>query len=318
MIRWIHSMFRGLRVAILLLLAANLVAEDAGAQTNTQNTAYTVTAPWSFAAGQFILGSSSGCLQAASGVVSVLGANCGTGGVTVGATITGTCPSGYMLYSNSGAIGCQVVSGAATNSVGFPNYITGASMFYPNPYFSGQYSTSAAGVANSYYCAPFWVFQSVTIKGLGLRVIATSTGNSSAALQGAIYSNLVTTGNLNRPGTLIDYTASFATGVATTVSAAMNNGTDALTGPGLFWTCVQKFDATATYMAFGGTNIGSLVGAAIGSATLVNVLGTFNINSVAATGSAYGGTNWVNFTSSTSWVEAVGTILGPVMAIEVN
>jgi len=44
----------------------------------------------------------------------------GGGGVTVGAAITGTCPNGDVLFSSSGAIGCEVVSGTGTvTSVGW-------------------------------------------------------------------------------------------------------------------------------------------------------------------------------------------------------
>lgn len=220
------------------------------------------------------------------------------------------------------ALGQSVVDGGAVPSGGSgaitAAYTTGASIFYPNPLFAGAgFGTGPVGVANIYYCTEYWLWGNVTIKALGLRVVTTSAGNSSAALQAAVYSDLVTTGNVHRPGALIDFTANFATGSATFVSAAMNNTTDALTGPGPVWMCVQKFDNVATFAAAANTTT-SMMSALIGSATLGNVIGSTNLSAVNSAGTGYGGVNWVNFTSSTTWTEGPGVIAAPQMAIQVN
>jgi hypothetical protein len=226
-----------------------------------------------------------------------------------------------QTLTNKSISGAQVNSGTVPLAqmptvFGAPPYITGASMWYLNPYVTAM-ATSGVGVANSYYAVPFWLSQSVTIKGVAIRVVATSTGNSSAALQAAIYSDLVTTGNVHRPGALIDYTTSFATGAAGLATATLNNTTDTLVGPGMVWIVLQKFDATATYAALSAT--GSLIAAAIGTPTLGDLLGASGtvLSGVSTTGAAFGGTNWANFTSATSWTEIVGTAAAPLAAIEV-
>jgi hypothetical protein len=237
-----------------------------------------------------------------------------------GITFDGTnwqCSGGPYAPVNSGTVPLARMP----TVLGAPSYVTGASMWYRNPYTLSGGATSSVGAANSYYCAPFWIYQTVTIKALALTVATSSTGNSSAALQGAVYADLVTTANVHRPGTLVDYTANFATGTGsgTPVSAALNNTTDTLSGPAMYWTCVQKFDNVAAYVALAGS--GSFVAAAIGSASLSNALyagAGNNLEGVSTTGSAYGGTNWVNFTSSTSWTEQASTAVGPAMAIQVN
>ena len=125
--------------------------------------------------------------------------------------------------TNKSIVGSEVNSGTVPLAqmptvLGGPGYITGASMWYPNPFFTGSaLGTGTTGGANTYYCVPFWLYQTVTIKAIGIRVIATSAGNSGAALQAAVYSDLLTTGNVHRPGALIDFTASFATGAAASV-----------------------------------------------------------------------------------------------------
>jgi hypothetical protein len=309
-------------LAIQILCFGGGIAQQVTAVINQITT---VAAAWTFGSGDLIVngGSGSGCVQAASGVLSVTGSNCNTnspGNVTIGAAVSGCGANGYVLYNNASVVGCEPASGSI-NPFGMPAYTTGASIWYSNPYVTGAGATSNTGTANYYYCSPFWTTGNVTIKALGLTVITPSTGNSSAALQGAIYSDLLTTANVHRPGALVDYTANFATGTGsgTNVSAAMNNTTDVLAGPALYWTCVQKFDATAAFEAITGT--GSLISASIGSATLSNVLyqGSGNkLEGVSTSGSAYGGSNWSNFTSSTGWTEQTGTPIGPAMAIQVN
>lgn len=249
-------------------------------------------------------------------------------------SLTGVAPSGQSVPSCSGAsnaltwtsgtgFGCNTISGGGGGGI-TAAYITGASQWYPNPLSaSATFGTGAVGVANIYYCTEFWLWGNVTIKALGLRVIATSTGNSSFALQGAVYTDLLTTANVHRPGALIDYAdngttpGGFPTGSATTVSATMHNGTDALTGPGPIWMCVQKFDAIATFGAATNSAM-SMMSALIGSATLGNVISSNNLSAVNNTGTGYGGVNWVNFTSSTTWNENPGVISAPQMSIQVN
>ena len=162
-----------------------------------------------------------------------------------GITFDGTnwqCSGGPYAPVNSGTVPLARMP----TVLGSPPYITGASMWYGNPYaLGGAVATSGGLTANSYYCTAFWIYGNVTIKALGARVIGTSTGNSIFALQGAIYSDLVTTGNVHRPGALIDYAdglGGFPTGSAASVSSTMHNTTDALTGPAMDWVCIQKFE----------------------------------------------------------------------------
>lgn len=241
-------------------------------------------------------------------------------------TIVGV--SDIQTLINKSIAGSEINSGTVPMAqmppvFGFPGYITGASMFYGSPYVSnGLGTTSAVPVANSYYCAPFWIYQTVTIKALGIQVTTLSAGNTNQALQGAIYNDMITTGNVHRPGTLIDFagvgsTTGFLTSGAGAVSTTMANGTDTVAGPAMIWTCVQAFDTTVKYNAFT-AGISPMFSAAIGSATLGRVLTSGLNTGYSTTGTAFGGVNWVNFTSSTPWTESAATIIGPIMAIQVN
>jgi hypothetical protein len=49
-----------------------------------------------------------------SGVITAVGA----GGITVGGTITGSCTSGYVIFNNSGVIGCEPAGSASAITVG--------------------------------------------------------------------------------------------------------------------------------------------------------------------------------------------------------
>lgn len=241
--------------------------------------------------------------------------------------IVGT--SDVQALTNKSIAGPEVNSGTVPLAqmpavFGFPGYITGASMFYGNPYsVAGSTGvTSAIPVANSYYCVPFWIYQTVSIKALAIQVTTLSAGNTNQALQGAVYNDMVTTGNVHRPGTLIDYagtgsTTGFNTSVTGVVSATMNNGTDTIAGPAMIWTCVQAFDTTVKYNAYLASSA-PIFGAILGSATLGRVLSANTNTGFSTIGTAFGGTNWVAFTSATSWTESVGTAIGPLMAIQVN
>jgi hypothetical protein len=56
------------------------------------------------------IGSSTNVLTVSGGLPS-WAAGGGGGGITVGSAITGTCPNGQVVYSNSGNIGCETLSG---------------------------------------------------------------------------------------------------------------------------------------------------------------------------------------------------------------
>lgn len=253
-----------------------------------------------------------------------------TGGATTLAFGAGA--NTYTFPNSSDTVATLAATQTLTHTgvngtLGKPSYGIGASLWYANPYATGAVLVSNTGTTNSYYCAPFWISETVTIKALGITVVATSAGNTNSALQGAVYADLLTTGNVHRPGTFIDYAGSgvagFTTSSATAVSATMANGTDILTGPGLIWTCVQKFDTTATYMGIGFGGNGSIIGAVLGSATLTAVLSSAAaqplLSGVSTTGTTYGSAGWVNFTSSTTWGEQkAGQSAGPAMAIQVN
>lgn len=314
-----------LRIAFLSFLGISA----ASAQTDIMaGNPKTVTVPWTFNNGNFNLaGSSSGvgtleAPAAASAYVWTLPAATANLGYQIGAITNGHCLQADGTVGGFQDAGATCAGGGA--SFGMPGYITGASMWYANPYVTGLLLTSGVGVANQYLCTPFWITQTVTIKALAINVVATSTGNSSSALQGAVYTDLVTTGNVHRPGTFVDYAGSglvgFATGTATQVSATMANTTDTLTGPGIIWTCVQKFDTTATYTGVNPAGNGSVIGAAIGSASLgkiINAATTSLLDGVAASGSTYGSTGWANFTSSTTWTE-ITSGSAPNIVIQVN
>jgi len=241
--------------------------------------------------------------------------------------IVGT--SDTQALTNKSIAGSEVNSGTVPMAqmppvLGFPGYITGASMYYGNPYNTSSTTgiTSAVPVANSYYCVPFWIYQTVTIKALAIQVTTLSAGNTNNALQGAIYNDLLTTGNVHRPGTLIDFagtgsTTGFNTSGAGAVSTAMANTTDTVTGPAMIWTCVQAFDTTVKYNTFS-AGTAPIFGATLGSATIGRVLTANATLGFSTTGSAFGGANWVAFTSSTTWTDGANTAIAPLMAIQVN
>jgi len=65
----------------------------------------------------------------------------GSGGVTIGATITGSCTSGFNLYSNAGVIGCQANSGG-----GLPLIGTGLTYTTNTPLLDLSQTWNAVGV----------------------------------------------------------------------------------------------------------------------------------------------------------------------------
>ena len=133
MMKWLRAL-----PLVIVLLGCVAVAQQYNAIINQTTT---VAAPWTFNSGDLTIagGSGSGCVQAASGVLSVTGSNCNTnspGNVTVGAAVSGCGTSGYVLYNNSNVVGCQATV-AGTPPLGFPAYTTGASIWYRNPYVLG-------------------------------------------------------------------------------------------------------------------------------------------------------------------------------------
>jgi hypothetical protein len=245
----------------------------------------------------------------------------GGGGGGGGGTPGGS--SGQIQYNNAGAFGglSTVPLTQMPTVFGELPYNTGHSIIYPNQLQPAAANTGATGVAFSYYCTIFPINGSVTISGLTARVIGTSVGNTSFALQGALFYNLVNASGQNRPGALIDYAdglGGFPTGVATSVQSTMHNGTDAinLPGPGIIWTCMQKFDATATFATL--NTASGQVASLIGTSVLIGAMSAASqVEAVVTTGTAFGGTNWASFTGSTVWVESTGTS-APYMGIIVN
>lgn len=256
------------------------------------------------------------------GVLTALGAaiNASTGLPNVdGAITTGDCLMWGPGVQDAGAA-CGS-GGSSLPAFGMPPYTTGKSIFYRNPLDIAPAFTGNVGAANEYMCGPWWLTQTLTVKALAIRVIGTSTGNGSVALQGALFNDLINTSGFHRPGTLIDYAdggGGFATGAAATVTSTMHNTTDTITiaSPGLIWFCVQKFDGTATFAAI--SNTGNIIGALIGSATPANLIGTTMIDGVFIAGTAFGGANWVNWTTSTVFTEASGQGLGASGLLEIN
>lgn len=256
-------------------------------------------------------------------------------------SLTAVAPSGQSVPSCSGAsnaltwtsgtgFGCNTISGGSGDGS-----LSSVSPWLKNPLDNGIAITGNVGGANEYMCGPFKLklTQSYVVKALAIRVITISVGNGSVALQGALYNDSVVGGagsagttscgtsgaSCHRPGTLIDYAdggGGFATGSAATVTSTLHNTTDTIVGPATIWFCVQKFDGIAAFAAI--SNIGNLVAAELGAALPANLIGTNFIDGVNSNGTAFGGTNWVNFTGSTTWNEGPGQGLGPSGALQVN
>jgi hypothetical protein len=51
---------------------------------------------------------------------------------------------------------------------------------------------------------------------------------------------------------------------------------------------------------------------------LASAVGANPLSAVNTAGTGFGGVNWVNFTSSTTWNENPGTIAAPQIAMQVN
>lgn len=257
-------------------------------------------------------------------------------GMACGYGISGAIPDQYNFtgltlnadtnYYANGTPGATSCAGQVANSVkeglvtncgkfaqglaGYPNIANG---WWGNV-LATQQSTSAVGVANSYYCTPYLITNPATFAGLGIRIGATSVGNGSLALAGAIYSN-AQYNEVNRPGAPIDHgTAAFATGSAASVSVALANTTDAITQSQMIWECVQTFDTTVTYGAIVATAPNT--SGYIGSSILANVVGANPVNAVSTTGSTFN--TWPTFNNATSWAELGATVHGPLMGLQLS
>ena len=291
---------------------------------------------WS-TSGVYLVGPASAAIGDAATFGDVLGQSVADSGKTLPTgAVVGTTDS--QSLTNKSIVGSEVNSGTVPLAqmptvLGASPYLSGVT--YTNPLLTGvTASTSAVGVANSYYCVPRWLYQTETVAKMWIRIVATSTGNTSNALQGAIYLDSIQTGttacgagggSCHRPGTFVDFagtgsTTGFPTGSAAVVSATMANGTDTLTGPGIVWDCVQTFDTTVTYGS-SNNNAPSMIPAVMGStnpSTGTSLLSATPLNSVSTNGSAFGGANWVNFTGSTSWTEVASAIHLPAMGHQSN
>jgi len=182
----------------------------------------------------------------------------------------------------------------------FGGYSAGSGgQFYANPIYITPGVSGTIGAANSYYCAPFPVYANIHISALGVRINSTDSAtpggySSGQVLGGAIFADLITS-NGHRPGTLIDYVSTpFSALSAVPVSSALHNGTDAL-APGQYWTCVQPYDTSITWVAFN-NNPGLWL---VGSSTVGAALSTNSITGVQTTGSTFN--SWASFTGATSW-----------------
>jgi hypothetical protein len=250
----------------------------------------------------------------------------GSGGGVSSVTITpGTNLNSSGTCSGTGAINCTLNAATQVPS-GSPGYIAGG--WFENPLMTGASPpASSTGSNGGYYCVPFTFSQPVHVETIEIRIVATSTGNTSAALSGALFSDLVpstgTSANTHRPGALIEYGATpFATGTATVTSAALANGNDAITA-GIIWECVSAFDSTATWVSTTGAN--HSIAAWIGSQTAANVMSnaanTSTITSVSATGTfnctASACSAPASFTASTTWTENASSNRAPDMPIQI-
>jgi len=273
----------------------------------------------------FVCGNTTGAASSTNGDLASFNGTTGKiladSGVVAANVVTGpaSATSGHFATFN-GTSGKSIQDGGSTvtlsatpNLLGMPGYINAAGTWYANPYETASPAASGTGAALSYYCAPFWIYAPLHIETLAIRVTTLSTGNTSAALAGAIYSDLLTTGNVHRPGTLIDYTGTpFNTGAAGNVQASLNNGNDAI-AQGVNWVCIQKFDTVATFYSI--SNVTRSIPSAIGTTTMANAIGTSTVTSVSTTGSTFN--SWANFTSSTTWTENSSSSYGPTMALQI-
>jgi hypothetical protein len=168
------------------------------------------------------------------------GGSGGSGGVTVGAAITGTCPNGDVLFSNSGAIGCEVGSGTGTvTSVGW----TGGIVSIANPT-----TVPAFTIAGTSGGIPYFASASTWASSAALAANALVVGGGAGAAPAT-----VTTGSgvLTALGNAANAAGGFVT-VGTTQPAPLTVGTGgAVTGSYGYYVCTTTCSITLPTPAAG-------------------------------------------------------------------
>lgn len=208
-----------------------------------------------------------------------------TGGITVGAPISGTCPNGDQIYSNSGVIGCQI-PGAASIAIGgaitggtpsYGLYINGSTLgqfYYGSGVFTALGNTAGAAGGFALYSslgsgafASAYTLPNATVSGVGGiqvganltitgPVLSMSLGNVTSALGFTPLSSTATVLPSNFTASSLTSAAggSFAAlaylGVGTGISSSGGNAILDTTHPNTF-TGQQNFGPTQTLATSG-------------------------------------------------------------------
>lgn len=246
------------------------------------------------------------------------------GGITAGpnCTVTGTWPNQTVNCTCSGGGGGSTTLAGLTDVSITPGVVIDSNVLYYNSVsakwqalatvpgyqannwylLQGLVKTAGSAVTtNQGFCFAGYLPQTATIGSLGINV----TGAGSSSFQLAMYQNKGGNCPTNRPGALIDATASIANTGTGFKSAAFSGGNHQLM-PGTYWLCTNSNDSLmiATSIDLNGTG-----NAVIGSSNGVDLLST-GVNGV-YTALAYGswganlfGAPWtVNTTTAIPLVE---------------
>jgi Chaperone of endosialidase len=111
---------------------------------------------------------------AADGIINSTGSSSGSGGITVGAPITGTCPNGQVVYSNSGVIGCEAAGGTGTVTSVSVVTVNGVSGSVANPTTTPAITLTLGAITPS----------SIVVNGASL---TPGTGTYNAGVLGSTY-----------------------------------------------------------------------------------------------------------------------------------